>query len=137
MEKEAQIRVGKLVFSATLPLVQIGDKAGFALDDLARLERDAARWIIEHGAVSSEAIRFLRKRAKLTAAQLAELLDTTPETISRWENGNADFVRGTWNTVAALALDAMNGRDETARRLRAIQEIRGGQQHIEIHLKAS
>jgi DNA-binding XRE family transcriptional regulator len=90
-----------------------------------------------YGAVSPEALRFLRKRAKLTAAQLAELLDTAPETISRWENGKADFVRGTWNTVAALAIEAMQGRDETTRRLRAIQELRGGRQHIELTLKAS
>jgi putative zinc finger/helix-turn-helix YgiT family protein len=39
--------------------------------------------------LAPEEIRFLRKAMELNAKDLAELLEVTPESVSRWENGKA------------------------------------------------
>jgi hypothetical protein len=47
----------------------------------------------------------------------AELLDVTPETVSKWENGKLPVPIPETSTVAALVLDRLTGRDDTAVRL--------------------
>ncbi len=54
---------------------------------LAKLDLAAAQWLADAGARSPETFRFMRKTLGLRAADLAELLDVAPETVSRWERG--------------------------------------------------
>ena len=89
--------------------------------DVMQLEQAAARWLIEHGVTSRGSIKVLRAAAGLTASQLGELLGTDRTRVSKWETGAAQPSVALWNTVAALALDAMDGRTTTLDRLRATQ----------------
>ncbi len=63
--------------------------------------------------VGPEGFRFLRHAAGLQASGLAELLDVTPGTVSRWENGKKPLERRAVALVAALALEAHGGRTPT------------------------
>jgi transcriptional regulator with XRE-family HTH domain len=57
----------------------------------------------------------MRKALGLRAADLAEMLDVTPETLSRWETGKLPMGRTSWLTLSSLALDF----EATAARLQA------------------
>ena len=65
-------------------------EVGVSIPDLPGLIAAAAvarvkmPWRLE-----ADEIRFLRKACQLTAKDLADLLQVTPETVSRWENGKA------------------------------------------------
>ena len=84
------------------------------------MELAAARWLAEHGFSGGDEIRFMRKAARLRAVDLAELLGVSAEAVSHWETGKHQPDRGTLATIAALALDAMEGRTTTRDRLRAL-----------------
>ncbi len=114
---------GGLSFSAELPamMVEGHPKPVFRGTDIGLLENAAARWIIEHGTNAPETIRALRAAAGLTGAQLAELLGVDKSHVSKWENGKSDPGVALWNTVADLAIDAMEGSTRTVDRLRATQ----------------
>lgn len=43
--------------------------------------------------LTPEEFRFLRKQLRFSALQLAAIIDKTPETISRWENGRSTMPR--------------------------------------------
>src|SRR5579859_5308385 len=58
----------------------------FAGRELARAELSVASMVAEHGPWNGRAFQFMRKVLALKAAELADLFDVTPETISRWEN---------------------------------------------------
>ncbi len=55
---------------------------GPALDDF---DLAVVNKLASAGVSDSEAIKFMRKAVGLPAVTLAELLDTSPETVSRWE----------------------------------------------------
>ena len=67
--------------------------------DTGHLEGCIAAWLAEHGEISREAFRFMRKAIGMRAAELAELLDVTPETVSHWETGKYSIP---WSAVAIL-----------------------------------
>jgi DNA-binding transcriptional regulator YiaG len=56
--------------------------------------------------VGPQGFRWLRRAAGLQAVQLAALLDVSPGTVSRWENGKKPLERRAAALVAALALEA-------------------------------
>ncbi len=62
------------------------------------------------GTVGPQAFRWLRNAARLPLVRLAELLDVTPGTVSRWENGKQLLDRRAVALVSALALEAQGGR---------------------------
>jgi hypothetical protein len=51
-------------------------------------------------------------------ARIGTLLDVSPETISRWENGHRAAERSVWNTLADLVADRLDGTDTTLARLK-------------------
>lgn len=79
--------------------------------DLERFELEVAEAIVRAGVVSGATFRFLRHRLGMQAKDLAALLDTTPETISRWEKGQRDVDRAAWLTLAMLVADRKDGRN--------------------------
>ena len=68
---------------------------------------------LARGEVGPQGFRFLRRAAGLQASRLAELLDVTPGTISRWENGKKPLERRAVALVASLALEAQGDRAAT------------------------
>lgn len=68
---------------------------------------------LARGEVGPQGFRFLRRAAGLQASRLAELLDVTPGTVSRWENGRKPLERRAIALVAALALEKQGERAGT------------------------
>lgn len=93
------------------------DEAIFSSETLSAMERAVTRELVASGAHDPAALRWLRKAAELSGAELARLLGVAPETVSRWENGVQTPDRATVAVVAELALDALEGRSDTRRRL--------------------
>ena len=82
---------------------------------LKSFERTAARWLATSGLQSKEAFRFMRKALGLKASELASLLGTTKETVSRWENGKHSIDRPTFAALATVVIDESKGRRSTLR----------------------
>jgi len=59
------------------------------------------------GSIGPRGFRWLRGRAGLEAKKLAALLDVSPGTVSRWENGKKPLERRAVALVASLALEAL------------------------------
>ncbi len=68
-----------------------------------------------------EAIKFMRKAVGLPAVTLAELLDTSPETVSRWERGVSQIDRAAFAILAGIVMEKANNRSDTLERLRALR----------------
>jgi len=120
----AELRIGPRVFVGELEVMRC-DACGetFTSGQAGEaFELAAARWLAEHGFTTGEEIRFMRKAAGLRAADLAELLDVSPEAVSHWETGKHQAGHGTLATIAALVLDALEGSTATRDRLRALRE---------------
>lgn len=114
--------LGPRVFVATLPAL-VCSNCGESIvrgDDLHAFERARTSVLIAEGASDGAALRYVRKTAQLTAAELARLLGVAPETVSRWENDVQAPDRATVALLGALALDAQEGRTTTRDRLDAM-----------------
>lgn len=61
--------------------------------------------------VEGSVLRYARKALGLTQAQLARALDTSPETVSRWETGSLSITRQTQLAVAHLLTRAGDDPD--------------------------
>jgi putative zinc finger/helix-turn-helix YgiT family protein len=94
------------------------DQLTLARGAMEESEKRIARALIDAGITSGPAFRHIRKAAGFQAKEVAELLGTTPETVSRWENGQRDIPRPVMALTAAIALERMSGeRDELRARL--------------------
>lgn len=87
---------------------------------LGAVELDAAGVIASEGPCCGETFGFMRKALGLRAAELAELLDLSPETLSRWENAQRPVDRASWVALSVLVLERQEGREATLERLRAL-----------------
>jgi hypothetical protein len=66
----------------------------------------------------------MRKAIGLPAREVAHLLSTTPETVSRWEKGARAVDTCAWTTLASLVLDELEGRHDVRDRLLALKTKR-------------
>lgn len=122
VERHTQ-KVGGQAFVAELP-AQTCAKCGEPLvsqETLEAFEQAVARHLAEHGPATGETFRFMRKAVGIPAKEVAELLATTPETVSRWENGARDVDLWAWTTLGSVVLDELVGKSATRDRLREAQ----------------
>jgi len=121
----AKFPVGGWMFQALLPAKpgKSADNPSFALEDLGKLQRAAARWLAENGAISKESVRFLRSMADLTQSATAQLLEVEVRTVARWEAGDSVIDRARFFALASLALEKVEG-GETRSLLRAEPALR-------------
>lgn len=120
-DRPDRIEVAGHVFTTTLAALTC-DACGestIAGPDLERFERAAARALAERGEASGAAFRFMRKAVGLAANDLAALLGTTPETISRWETGKHPLDPMAWRTLSLLVREASEGSMAGLEMLRA------------------
>lgn len=110
-------------FVAELPAVRCEGCGETYLDlgTLGTFEKLVAAKLVELGARSGAALRFMRKAIGMRAVDLADLLDVAPETLSRWENDQREVDRGALMTVGSLVLDAVRGSSATLDRLKALR----------------
>jgi transcriptional regulator with XRE-family HTH domain len=78
----------------------------------------------------------MRKALGLRATDLAELLDVTPETVSRWETDRVPLDRGALATLGALLRDARAGSTATLDHLRTLAHPPRGPREIAVRLPA-
>ena len=91
------------------------------VDEIARVELEAARVLGDAGAVSGKSFRFMRHALGLAARDLALEFSVAPETISRWENEERPIDRLAWVTLAAMVRDRLEGSDRTHDQLYAVR----------------
>ena len=93
---------------------------GVMPDEAEAAGRKVAEWVARHGKPSPFGMKFIRRAAGISAVEVASLLDTDKETVSRWENGKQAFPRSAWATVTQLVLETLAGRSEMRDRLKAL-----------------
>ncbi len=86
-------------------------------DELRRAELAVAERIARAGIVSGDAFRHMRGALGMKATELAELLQVTPESISRWENDKREVDRSAAMLLASMVLDTVEGKTTTRERL--------------------
>lgn len=91
--------------------------------------------LADRGVASGDALRHMRKALGLRAAELAELLGVTPETVSHWETGKVQPSRAAFVAVAALVEDALVGRTTTRARLAALTGGRPWPRALSVRLR--
>src|SRR5260370_42478452 len=72
---------------------------------LGNFDLAVANKLARAGVSDGEAIKFMRKAVGLPAVTLAELLDTSPETVSRWERGVSHIDRAAFAILAGIVME--------------------------------
>jgi DNA-binding transcriptional regulator YiaG len=88
--------------------------------DLSAAEGAITRDLVARGIRDAVVFKHLRKTLRLKAAELADLLGVTAETVSRWENRHNEPERAVWATLEQLVDDHYAGSATTLARLRAL-----------------
>jgi putative zinc finger/helix-turn-helix YgiT family protein len=89
-----------------------------------RFDLELAGRLAGLGLIAPEAFKFMRKALGLRASDLSQLLGTTPEAVSRWENGVHKIDRATFLALASLVRDRLEQRSWTTETLNAVAEQR-------------
>ncbi len=110
-------------FKASVPAIVCNSCGAVYFDGPALGDFDlaVAGKLARAGVSDGEAIKFMRKAAGLPAVTLAELLDTSPETVSRWERGVSRMDRAAFAILAGIVLEKADKRSDTLDRLRALR----------------
>jgi DNA-binding transcriptional regulator YiaG len=117
------LRLGEQTFTAKLP-VKLCNKCNESLmsgETLGAFEVAVAQYLARKGPASGENFAFMRKAIGLSGVDLADLLRTSKETVSRWETGKHAVDIWAWITLGSLVLDHVDGRTMTMERLRALR----------------
>jgi DNA-binding transcriptional regulator YiaG len=77
---------------------------------LGEFDLAVANKLARAGVSDGEAIKFMRKAVGLPAVTLAELLDTSPETVSRWERGVSHIDRAAFAILAGIVMEKADHR---------------------------
>lgn len=109
-------------FTGTVPAIRCAScgELYYPGPALEALDLEVAGELARHGEASAEALRFMRKALALKASEIAELLDVTRETVSRWEHGQQPVERRAAALLSAMVRDKLDGRTSTLDSLRAL-----------------
>jgi DNA-binding transcriptional regulator YiaG len=119
-----RVEISGVVFSGELAArqcVKCGQQYARA-DELGRFELAVAERLSSLGIRTGDAFKFMRKTLGLRAIDLAELLDVTAETVSRWETGEPEA--RAFALLGGMVAERMRGQEETVARLRALKSRR-------------
>jgi DNA-binding transcriptional regulator YiaG len=104
---------------------------------LGSFELAIARKLGQLGVREGEAFRFMRKAIGKRAMDLAQELDSTPETISRWENGHAEIEPRAFLLLASMVEDKIRGTHTTEELIRALHDKPKKPKSVGLTLSAS
>lgn len=123
-ELEHEVEVAGCRFKATMPATRCAECGETVVSgaDLEAFELAVAADLAQRGPTSGDAFRFMRKALGLKAVEVAELLDVTKETVSRWENDKFQPERRALALLGSMVLDRHEGRSTTMDRLRELQK---------------
>lgn len=138
--QEAQERVTRTVaghtFQAELDL-RACPSCGmtyYHADTVGAFDLQVATWLAEHDVGGSEAFQFMRLVLGLKGAELAQLLEITPETLSRWGKGHRPPDKKALSILGSMILDRAEGHDRALPRLRSLQAPPPAASHAELTL---
>ncbi len=123
------VQVGGLRFTARVPgrVCPVCGESYLSSDTLRSLERSVAEALARSGAGTPEAFRYMRKAIGLKAVEVAELFGVTPETVSRWENGERQPEPRAVKLIGALVVEHQAGRSDLLDYLRSLSDEPGEQ----------
>ena len=102
----APIRVGKRQFTVEVDIDKCACGEIFVEGSSAiAAEKLVASHLAKHGHMDQEIFRFTRKALGFTAAALAEKMDVSETTISRWENDKNEIPRSAAVVMTLMALN--------------------------------
>jgi putative zinc finger/helix-turn-helix YgiT family protein len=118
--------VAGVEFSAELDALKCGKCGETYVDDkaLEAMELAIAAELGRLGVLKGEAFKFMRKAIDLRGIDLAELLDVTGDTVSRWERDVVPIDHAAFAVLGALASEARQGRTEMRDRLQAARDAK-------------
>lgn len=121
---QLQLSVDGVTFEAKLAasVCKTCGESYFDAAVLKRFELAIAAELARMGRCRPDAFKFMRKALGLSGIALAELLGVEPETISRWENGARGLDRSAFALLGGLAMERIDGRDDTRARLEALRK---------------
>jgi DNA-binding transcriptional regulator YiaG len=85
---------------------------------LRHFEKFVVEMLCQFAKPSPEGFQFLRTRSRIKAADFAELINVTPETVSRWENDKNEMPALAWELMVSIAEEKLQGKTDTLDRLR-------------------
>lgn len=89
---------------------------------LERGDLEIACAVAMRGAPAGDGFRFMRHVMRLRAGELAALLTVTPETVSRWENGQRAVDPIAWVAVGSILLEQAGRPPKTMERFQALKD---------------
>jgi len=93
-----------------------GEFKSVAYEDLDDLYRQIARAIsLRAGPLSSNELRFLRKRLRLNQAEVGAIGNKTEQAVAKWEKGTAAVPKAESNLLRILALTKLHFKADIAR----------------------
>lgn len=127
-------KLGGVAFEASVRAQQCQNcgEAFLSGQVLKSFEISAALELARAGVTVPEGLQFMRKVVGLRAIELAELLELTPEHVSRMENGRASADRRTVALLAAMVEDKAAGATRTVDQLRALARPRRVTRRVQI-----
>jgi DNA-binding transcriptional regulator YiaG len=119
-----ELEVAGVVFTADLPstVCENCGAATISAEVVGHFELVIAHQLGKLGLREGAAFRFMRKALGKRAIDLAADLETTGETISRWENNKAEVDGRAFLLLAAMVQDRLRGENSTQERIRALHE---------------
>jgi DNA-binding transcriptional regulator YiaG len=135
---ESAREIGGRRFVAVLPAKKctVCEKIHFDAATMRGFELRVAGLLADAGARNGPAFRFMRRAIGMRATELAQLLDVSAETISRWETEKRGVDRGALALLCGLVRDAIAGRTATMDQLRALCEPRPLDEIVRLDMSA-
>lgn len=115
--------VGEQTFSVQIDVLECPKCGHYYVETgaLQSLQRSVGKHLAEHGPATGVTFRYMRKSIGMAAKDVAELLATTPETVSRWETAERNVDLWAWLTMGSIVLDTLAGNTVTRDRLQALK----------------
>jgi hypothetical protein len=117
-----EAEVAGVKFMAGLPSIACENcgAATFSSKALGGFELAIAQKLGQFAIREGDAFRFMRKAIGKKAIDLALDLDSTPETISRWENGKVEIEARAFLLLALMVEDKIRGTTTTEELIHAL-----------------
>lgn len=104
---------------------------------LEQMELAIAAELGKLGRLVGEAFKYMRKSIGLRGIDLAELLDVTGETVSRWERDVVPIDHAAFAVLGALVSEKRLGRTEMRDRLQAARDAKVPSKPVKVVVNAA